>query len=127
MTAVAPLHLSGVVLPEGEHREVWVRNGLITFEPVPGAETVSPSGWLVPGLVDAHCHVGIATGGTPVDDLAAAREQALAERAAGVLALRDCGAPVDTRPLDDDPELPRIIRAGRHLAVVRCYIPGLDV
>ena len=127
MTAVAPLHLSGVVLPEGEHREVWVRNGLITFEPVPGAETVSPSGWLVPGLVDAHCHVGIATGGTPVDDLAAAREQALAERAAGVLALRDCGAPVDTRPLDDDPELPRIIRAGRHLAAVRRYIPGLAV
>ena len=52
----------------------------------------------------AACHI---------EDLAAAREQALTERAAGVLALRDCGSPVDTRALDDEPDLPRIIRAGR--------------
>ena len=121
------LHLSGVVLPEGEHRDVWVRDGRFTFEPVPGAETVSRGGWLIPGLVDAHCHVGIASGGGHVEDLAAARGQALTERAAGVLALRDCGSPVDTRALDDDPELPRIIRAGRHIAAPRRYIPGLAV
>ena len=110
------LHLSGVVLPEGEHRDVWVRDGGFTFEPVPGAETVSRGGWLVPGLVDAHCHVGIARGGGVVEDLAAAREQALTERAAGVLALRDCGSPVDTRALDEQPDLPRIIRAGQHIS-----------
>ena len=121
------LHLAGVVLPQGEHRDLWVRDGRFTFERVPDAETVSTGGWLVPGLVDAHCHVGIATGGTPVEDLAAARAQALDERGAGVLALRDCGAPVDTRPLDDDPELPRIVRAGRHVAAPRRYIPGLAV
>jgi imidazolonepropionase-like amidohydrolase len=123
----APLHLSGVVLPEGEHRDIWVRDGRFTFEPVPGAETVSRGGWLIPGLVDAHCHVGIASGGGPVEDLAAARDQALEERAAGVLALRDCGSPVDTRALDDDADLPRIIRAGRHIAAPRRYIPGLAV
>jgi imidazolonepropionase-like amidohydrolase len=122
-----PLHLSGVVLPEGEHRDVWVRNGRFTFEAVPGAETVSRGGWLLPGLVDAHCHVGIAKGGGHVEDLAAAREQALAERAVGVLALRDCGSPVDTRALDDEPDLPRIIRAGRHIAAPRRYIPDLAV
>jgi imidazolonepropionase-like amidohydrolase len=121
------LHLSGVVLPDGEHRDVWVRDGRFTFEPVPGAETVSRDGWLVPGLVDAHCHVGIARGGGHVEDLAAAREQALADRAAGVLALRDCGSPVDTRALDDEPDLPRIIRAGRHIARTRRYIPELAV
>ena len=123
----APLHLSGVVLPEGEHRDVWVRDGRFTFEPVAGAETVSRGGWLIPGLVDAHCHVGIARGGGPVEDLAAARDQTLTERAAGVLALRDCGSPVDTRALDDEPDLPRIIRAGRHIAAPRRYIPGLAV
>jgi imidazolonepropionase-like amidohydrolase len=121
------LHLSGVVLPEDEHRDVWVRDGRFTFEPVPGAETVSRGGWLLPGLVDAHCHVGIAPGGDRVEDLAAARDQALTERTAGVLALRDCGSPVDTRALDDDPDLPRIIRAGRHIAAPRRYIPGLAV
>ncbi|WP_171058036.1 amidohydrolase family protein [Modestobacter altitudinis] len=126
MTAPA-LHLSGVLLPEGEHRDLWVTGGRITFEAVPGAETVSRGGWLLPGLVDAHCHVGIATGGTAVEDLAAAREQALTERAAGVLALRDCGSPVDTRELDEHLDLPRVIRAGRHLAAPRRYIPGLAI
>ncbi len=121
------LHLSGVVLPAGEHRDLWVRDGRITFEPVPGAETVSRGGFLLPGLVDAHCHVGIGRGGVPVDDVPVLREQALAERDAGVLALRDCGSPVDTRALDEHPDLPRIIRAGRHLAAPRRYIPGLAI
>jgi imidazolonepropionase-like amidohydrolase len=121
------LHLSGVVLPEGEHRDLWVRDGRLTFEPVPGAETVSRGGWLLPGLVDAHCHVGIGRGGVFVEDLAGLRQQALAERAAGVLALRDCGSPVDTRALDDETDLPRIVRAGRHIARTRRYLPGLGV
>jgi imidazolonepropionase-like amidohydrolase len=124
---VTALHLSGVVLPEGEHRDVWVRDGRFTFERVARAETVSRGGWLVPGLVDAHCHVGIGLGGVHVEDLAGQREQALAERAAGVLALRDCGSPVDTRALDDEPDLPRIIRAGRHIARTRRYIAGLGI
>ncbi|MGY1621638.1 amidohydrolase family protein [Geodermatophilus sp. SYSU D00965] len=126
MTAPA-LHLAGVLLPEAEHRDVWVRDGRLTFDPVPGAETVSRGGWLLPGLVDAHCHVGIGRGGVHVEDLAGLRRQAVAERDAGVLALRDCGSPVDTRALDDEPDLPRIIRAGRHLAAPRRYIPGLAV
>jgi imidazolonepropionase-like amidohydrolase len=121
------VHLSGVVLPEGEHRDLWVRDGRITFEPVPGAETVSRRGWILPGLVDAHCHVGIGPGGAPLDDPAELRKQALVERDAGVLALRDCGSPVDTRFLDDDPDLPRIIRAGRHIAAPRRYMPGIAV
>ncbi|GHE10116.1 amidohydrolase family protein [Klenkia taihuensis] len=121
------MHLSGVLLPGDETRDLWVRDGRLTFEPVPGAPTVSRGGFVLPGLVDAHCHVGIARGGGHVEDLAAAREQALVERDAGVLLLRDCGSPVDTRALDDDPELPRILRAGRHVARERRYIPGLAV
>ena len=121
------LHLSGVLLPEGEQRDVWVHDGRFTFERVAGAETLSTGGWLLPGLVDAHCHVGIGRGGTHVEDLDGWRAQALAERAAGVLALRDCGSPVDTRALDDEPDLPRIIRAGRHIARTRRYIPGLGI
>ncbi|WP_369134420.1 amidohydrolase family protein [Modestobacter sp. I12A-02662] len=121
------LHLSGVVLPEGVHRDVWVRDGRITFEPVPGAETVSRGGFLLPGLVDAHCHVGIGRGGVHVADVEGLRGQALAERDAGVLALRDCGSPVDTRVLDEHEDLPRIIRAGRHLAAPRRYIPDLAI
>ncbi|TQN41843.1 imidazolonepropionase-like amidohydrolase [Blastococcus colisei] len=122
-----PFHLAGVVLPEGEHRDLWVREGRFSFERVPGAETISTGGWLIPGLVDAHCHVGIGVGGAHVHDLDGLRQQALDERAAGVLALRDCGSPVDTRILDDEPDLPRIIRAGRHIARPRRYIPHLGI
>ncbi|WP_369139712.1 amidohydrolase family protein [Modestobacter versicolor] len=126
MTAPA-LHLSGVLLPAGEHRDVWVHRGRFTFEPVPGAETVSRGGFLLPGLVDAHCHVGIGAGGEHVTEPDALRAQALAERDAGVLALRDCGSPVDTRFLDSHLDLPRVVRAGRHLAAPRRYLPGLAV
>ncbi|WP_308128007.1 amidohydrolase family protein [Modestobacter italicus] len=125
--ALPDLHLSGVVLPEGEHRELWVTGGRITHQPVPGAETVSRGGWLLPGLVDAHCHVGLGRGGEHLPGVEDLRAQALAERDAGVLALRDCGSPVDTRVLDEHLDLPRVIRAGRHLAAPRRYIPGLAI
>ncbi|MCC5698598.1 hypothetical protein LH612_36245, partial [Klebsiella pneumoniae] len=53
------LSLSGVVLPDGQHQQLWIRDGRISFDPVPGAETVFEGGYVLPGLVDAHCHVGI--------------------------------------------------------------------
>jgi imidazolonepropionase-like amidohydrolase len=53
--------------------------------------------------------------------------QAYLDRDAGALLIRDCGVPVDTRPLLDRPDLPRIIRAGRHLARPKRYLRGLGV
>lgn len=123
---MSSLHLQGVVLPGEESRELWVREGRITFEFVPGAETVARSCWLVPGLVDAHNHVGLAPSG-PTPDLEDQRAQALADRDAGALLIRDCGVPVETRHLDRQQDLPRIIRAGRHLAPRRRYIPGVAI
>ncbi len=120
---MAALHLRGVVLPEGQQRDLWIRDGLISTEPVPGADTIVDGGYLLPGLVDAHCHVGIGPEG-PVE-LAEAVRQAEVDRDAGTLLIRDCGAPIDTRPLQERPDLPRIIRAGRHLARPRRYIPYL--
>lgn len=114
------LHLHGVVLPEGEARDLWVVNGTITFEPVAGAETVATKVWILPGLADAHCHIGLDKhGAIPAD---AAEEQAITEREAGVLLVRDAGSPSDTRWVDDRADLPRIIRAGRHIARPKRYI-----
>ena len=113
------LHVRGVVLPDREHRDIWIRDGQITFEPVPSAETVA-EGWVLPGLVDLHCHVGLdSRGAVPRDD---AEQQALADRDAGVLLIRDAGSAGDTRWIDDRTDLPRIIRAGRHIARTRRYI-----
>src|SRR5690349_309214 len=74
----------------------------------------------MPGLVDAHCHVGLeATGAVPRER---AEQHALADRDAGALLLRDAGSPADTRWIDDRDDLPRLIRAGRHIARPRRYI-----
>ena len=113
------LHLDGIVLPDRERRELWVADGLVRAEPVVGAESVA-GGWLLPGLVDAHCHIGLGADG-PVS-AAEAERQALADRDAGALLLRDAGSPVDTRWIDEREDLPRLIRAGRHIARPRRYL-----
>jgi imidazolonepropionase-like amidohydrolase len=123
--AAAPMHLRGVLLPAGEPGDVWVTDGVISTEPVPGALTVCDGGYVLPGLVDAHCHVGIGPQGAT--SLAEAAEQAIIDRDAGTLLIRDCGSPVDTRPLQAREDLPRIIRAGRHLARPKRYIPTIGV
>ncbi|OLF13360.1 hypothetical protein BU204_27695 [Actinophytocola xanthii] len=113
------MHLRGVVLPDDVERDLWIVNGRIRTEPVPGAETVVDGGYLLPGLVDAHCHVGIA------EDLAQAAAHAETDRDAGALLIRDCGSPIDTSPLQERLDLPRLIRAGRHIARPKRYIRGL--
>ncbi|WP_067846283.1 amidohydrolase family protein [Nocardia lijiangensis] len=120
------MHLRGVVLPDDEVRDLWVRDGLVSFEPVPGAETLCATGWIVPGLVDAHCHVGIRYGGGH-EDREGAIAQAVTDREAGVLLLRDAGSPIDTRFIDEHDELPEIIRAGRHIARPKRYIRELGI
>ncbi len=113
------LKFRGPVLPEGEARTLYVVDGHVTYEPQAGAETAA-EGWIVPGLVDAHNHLGLEdTGGVPDDEV---ERQALADREAGILLLRDCGSPVDTRWVQDREDLPRLVRCGRHVARTRRYI-----
>ncbi|MBF6354713.1 amidohydrolase family protein [Nocardia higoensis] len=120
------MHLRGIVLPDEDIRDLWVHEGTVSFEPVPDAETLCESGWIVPGLVDAHCHVGIRYGGGH-EDHDGAIAQAEVERDAGALLLRDAGSPIDTHFIDDHEELPRIIRAGRHIARPKRYIRELGI
>jgi imidazolonepropionase-like amidohydrolase len=115
----------GVVLPDDEPREFWVVNGRVRTSPVPGATTVVDGGYIVPGLVDAHCHIGLGPDGPVTLDEAAG--QAETARDTGTLLIRDCGSPIDTRPLQDRLDLPRIVRAGRHLARPKRYIPRLGL
>jgi imidazolonepropionase-like amidohydrolase len=115
-----------MVLPGDEVRDLWVRDGTISFEPVRDAETLCTAGWIVPGLVDAHCHVGIRYGGGD-ETREGALAQALTEREAGALLLRDAGSPIDTRFIDEHAELPKIIRAGRHIARPKRYIRELGI
>ena len=121
------LHVRGVVLPDEEVRDLWLVGDRVSLEPVPGAETVVDGGYLLPGLVDAHCHIGIATDGAPVTSLDQARQLAVVDRDAGVLAIRDAGSPYPYPLLDGDPDVPRLARAGRHLAPPKKHLRGVPL
>jgi imidazolonepropionase-like amidohydrolase len=113
------LRFAGPVLPDGEVRDVYVVGGRITYERPVGASTVA-EGWIVPGLVDAHCHIGLGEDGAISDSQAEA--EAILDRDAGALLIRDCGSPLDTAWMQQRGDLPRLIRAGRHIARTRRYL-----
>ncbi len=116
-----PLHLVGPVLPDEERAELWIADGRIRFSPVRD-DTTLDAGWIVPGLVDAHCHIGLVAHGAV--DAEEQEAQALCDRDTGALLLRDAGSAADTRWIDDRADLPRLVRAGRHIARTRRYIPN---
>ncbi|MEU2553605.1 MULTISPECIES: amidohydrolase family protein [unclassified Streptomyces] len=123
MSDDAVLHVRGRVLagPEDVRDELWVVGGRVSYDRPAGARDVTVvEGWALPGLVDAHCHVGLGAEG-PVD-ADTAEKQALTDRERGTLLIRDAGSPSDTRWIDDREDLPKIIRAGRHIARTRRYI-----
>ncbi|MGW2824852.1 amidohydrolase family protein [Streptomyces sp. NPDC001443] len=127
MSDHAVLHVKGRVLVGPDDTDVrdelWVVGGRISYDRPAGARDVrTVEGWVLPGLVDAHCHVGLGAHG-PVD-ADVAEKQALTDREAGTLLIRDAGSPSDTRWVDDREDLPKIVRAGRHIARTRRYIRG---
>ncbi len=101
--------------------EVWVIGGKISLTPPASGEDVQTlEGWVLPGLVDAHCHIGLGPHGEV--SRAETEQQAITNREHGTLLVRDAGQPGDTRWIDDRDDLPKIIRAGRHIARTRRYI-----
>ena len=110
------IEFSGTVLcgPEDERRGLWSVDGRLAFARPERAPDVVLDGWVLPGFVDAHCHIGLGPGGAVDEDTA--RAQAAADRDAGTLLVRDAGVPADTRWLQGSPDMPRIIRSGRDIA-----------
>ncbi|HWU21725.1 MAG TPA: amidohydrolase, partial [Nocardioides sp.] len=118
------LRFTGPVLPDGESRDLYVVDGVITYERPAGAETAA-RGWIVPGLVDAHNHLGLEDGGAvSAEEI---ERTAILDRDTGVLLTRDCGSPADTRWVHEREDLPRLIRCGRHVARTQRYLRGYGV
>ena len=122
-----PLHLHGRILPSGESKDVYVSARRITFVPVAGARSVIADGYLLPGLVDAHAHLELASpapGGSSLADTMAASARAHLDQ--GVLLVREPGGPTrDAREIGPQDGLPRVISGGRFLAAPGSYFPGL--
>lgn len=117
------LRVRGTDPATGEPVDLAVSGGRIVDGAA--ADAVTVTGFVLPGFVDAHCHVGYSPAGPATPD--EALNQALTNLQAGALALRDCGSPVDTSDLVDRDDLPILIRAGRHVAFVKRYIRDLGV
>ncbi|WP_100446447.1 amidohydrolase family protein [Glycomyces xiaoerkulensis] len=122
-----PLHLRVVWLPDDTVRDLYVDGDRMTFDPVDGAETVATAGFALPGLVDAHCHIGIRRGAAPIESLDEARSLAYTDRDTGVLAIRDAGSPYPYPELVGEDGLPRLIRAGQHIAASKRYLRGIGL
>ena len=123
MTRTASLHFTGRDAATGESVEYAMAGGVFVDTPV--RDAIELTGWSLPGFVDAHCHIGYSAEGAVSLDVA--EQQARTDLATGVLAIRDCGSPIDTRPLTDRDDLPILVRAGRHIARPKRYIRDLGV
>ncbi|MBK7821533.1 MAG: amidohydrolase family protein [Tessaracoccus sp.] len=117
------LHIRGHLLPDDEVVDLWIADGVLQHEPVPDADTIATDAWIIPGLVDAHCHIGLSAEGAVSPETI--RAQALADLAAGTMLIRDAGSPSDTRWVQSDDALPRLVRAGRHVARPKRYLRNL--
>lgn len=122
-----PFHLQGRLLADDEARDIWVVDGRITFAEQPRARTLATGAWLLPGLVDAHAHLSLAS---PSDGSAQERATASAQQQldAGVLLVREPGSPDDGAVgLGPHAGTPRVLTAGRFVVTEGGYIPGLGL
>jgi len=116
--------VSGVLLPEGEQRTLWIDGDVLRTEPVADATVLADEGWIIPGLVDTHTHPGTEKPGDTFED-EVLRRHLISHRDKGVLLVRTPGthAPIPSW-VEDDPELPRVRSAGRWLATPGRFFPG---
>ncbi|MDO4665014.1 MAG: amidohydrolase family protein [Actinomycetaceae bacterium] len=120
------MHLSGMVLWSEGGTTAWQRMGItIADGAVRGTPADACEYWIVPGLVDVHCHVGLV--GHEVATAAQLLAQLQDNLHSGVTLIRDAGVIEPTNWVDSFGGAPTIIRAGRHLAKTKRYIRELPI
>ncbi len=113
------LHVRGVVLPDDEVRDLWLVGDRVTDEAgARCADRQRPAGSSCPGWSTRTATSASPRARRPITSLDEARALASIDREAGVLAIRDAGSPYPYPELDDDPDMPRLARAGQHVAPV---------
>lgn len=116
---MASYHIRATFLPEGDApSDLWVLDGHLTFQPVEGAEVLGPlSGFVLPGMVDAHAHLAMDMGGGRRPPGPAVIEANVsANLAAGVTAIRDPGSPRSKPSNGCNPAVGRDSRSRRRRA-----------
>jgi imidazolonepropionase-like amidohydrolase len=126
---MTPWRVRMILLPDGERVEAGITDrGRWTWPPAERAELL-PGRFILPGLVDAHCHlsVGRADGGEPFAlDSDVTRANLRKAHAAGVTVIRDTGSPGSvTLELLGSAEGAGLQACGRFLAPAGRYFPAL--
>jgi imidazolonepropionase-like amidohydrolase len=119
------------LLPDGDLVEAGVtERGQWTLRPGAGAEEL-PGRFILPGLVDAHCHLSVrqaGSGGPVALEPEAVRANLMDAHAAGITAIRDTGSPGSlTLRLLATGDGVGLQACGRFLAPEGRYYPGLHV
>jgi len=124
MTAYA---LTGPILADEDVvvGRAWVVGGRMTYEEPRHTDVVSVDGWVVPGFVDMHCHLAVGPAGLVEGDQIV--KQAIIERDAGVLLIRDTGAAGSLDALIGREDLPKVMRSGRFISRPKRYLKGYAV
>ncbi len=120
------LKVSGIVLPQREHRTFYLDGDRLRLDAVPGAHCVADKGFLLPGLVDVHTHPGAEQPSDPFDE-GLLRRHLGEHRDAGVLLVRTPGT-VARIPswAHEAADLPRIMSGGRWLALQGMFFDDYD-
>jgi imidazolonepropionase-like amidohydrolase len=114
-----------VLLPDGDPLDGGITaQGRWTSKPLVGAERL-PGRFVLPGLVDAHCHLSVGRGvdgGSAALNIQDARANLAAAAAAGVTVVRDTGSPGSiTLELLAGSDGVRLLACGRFLAPANQY------
>lgn len=113
-----PLCLRGLMVEDGRTRELVIVAGVVADATPPPSREPDAVGWVLPGLVDVHNHLSLASpAGDHEEPAIRVRASASVELAVGVLAIREPGSPDDASMLlADEAGWPRVVTAGRFLA-----------
>lgn len=103
----------------------WIIGGRLTYERPSHASIERVNGWVIPGMVDMHCHLSVGPGGAVDDDMIVKHAQV--ERDAGVLLVRDTGSSTGLDALSGRDDVPAVQRSGRFIARPKRYLPGYAV
>jgi imidazolonepropionase-like amidohydrolase len=119
------LHVETTLAATGVRVDLWVSGGRYVTGPLEGVLTHA-GGFAVPGLVDAHAHLALASPLATGSEAEQVRASARAHLDAGVLAVREPGGPSRASSgIGDDEDLPIVVTAGQFLAPPGRYFPGL--
>ena len=123
-------HLQGHILSPNSGVKVnktnlWVNNGIIGYVPDKISSFKKAHGYVLPGLVDAHCHLGMSSRGAT--SIAVAQKQAVLNMKKGTLVIRDGGSKADNTWFKARTDMPVVMTAGTHIAKTKRYIKGYGV